>query len=77
MFDDPFKQGTCDRLITTNPVYQSEELLSKPYYTNCDMSKYLALIIDTLNHDASLSKLLDPNDRIKKVVAKYENGEPV
>ena len=76
-FDDAFKQGLFDRLITTNLVYQSEELLSKPYYTNCDMSKYLALIIDTLNHDASLSKLLDPNDRIKKVVAKYENGEPV
>ena len=76
-FDDAFKQGIFDRLITTNLVYQSDELLSKPYYTNCDMSKYLALIIDTLNHDASLSKLLDPNDRIKKVVAKYENGEPV
>jgi ribose-phosphate pyrophosphokinase len=76
-FDDAFKQGIFDRLITTNLVYQSEELLAKPYYTNCDMSKYLALIIDTLNHDASLSKLLDPNDRIKKVVAKYENGEPV
>jgi ribose-phosphate pyrophosphokinase len=76
-FDDAFKQGLFNRLITTNLVYQPDELLQKPYYTNCDMSKYLALIIDTLNHDASLSRLLDPNDRIKKVVAKYENGEPV
>jgi ribose-phosphate pyrophosphokinase len=64
-------------LITTNLVYQPEELLQKPYYVNCDMSKYLALIIDTLNHDASLSLLLDPIDRIHKVVDKYNRGEKV
>ena len=76
-FDDAYKRGLFDMLITTNLVYQPEELLQKPYYVNCDMSKYLALIIDTLNHDASLSLLLDPIDRIHKVVDKYNRGEKV
>jgi ribose-phosphate pyrophosphokinase len=76
-FDDAYKRGLFDMLITTNLVYQPEELLQKPYYVNCDMSKYLALVIDTLNHDASLSLLLDPIDRIHKVVDKYNRGEKV
>ena len=76
-FDQAYRQGYFDHLITTNLVYQPEELLKKPYYTSCDMSKFLALIIDTLNHDCSLSYLLNPIDRIKKVLAKHENGEKV
>jgi ribose-phosphate pyrophosphokinase len=76
-FDKAHEEGIIESVLTTNLIYQTPELLSRDWYINCDMSKYLALIIDTLNHDASLSKLLDPNDRIKKVVAKYENGEPV
>ena len=76
-FDDAYKRHLFDMLITTNLVYQPEELLSRPYYVNCDMSKYLALVIDTLNHDASLSLLLDPVDRIHKVVDKYNKGEKV
>lgn len=70
-FDAAYEKGYFDKLITTNLVYQSPELLSKPYYLTCDMSKYIALIIDTLNHDQSVSELLDPVDRIKKCVAKY------
>ncbi len=76
-FDAAYEEGIFNRLITTNLVYQPGELLSRPYYTSCDMSKYLALIIDTLNHNGSLSSLLDPVDRIHKVVAKYEAGEPI
>lgn len=76
-FDAAYKQGLFQYLITTNLVYQGEELLSKPYYRSCDMSKYLALIIDTLNHDCSISTLLNPIDRIKKVLDKHERGEPV
>ena len=76
-FDAAYDAGIFNRLITTNLVYQPGELLSRPYYTSCDMSKYLALIIDTLNHNGSLSSLLDPVDRIHKVVAKYEAGEPI
>ena len=70
-FDEAYKKGQFDRILTTNLVYQSPELLSKPYYVSCDMSKYIALIIDTLNHDLSVSHLLNPVDRIKKAVAAY------
>ena len=70
-FDKAYKEGTFDRLLTTNLVYQTDELLEKPYYVNCDMSKYIALIIDTLNHDMSVSHLLNPVDRIKRCVSNY------
>ena len=76
-FDSAYRRGLFNNLITTNLVYQSDELLKKPYYRSCDMSKYLALMIDTLNHDCSLSSLLNPIDRIKKVLAKHERGEAV
>jgi len=74
-FDEAYEKGTFDRILTTNLIYQTPELLSKPYYINCDMSKYIAYIIDTLNHDCSISGLLDPYERIHKVVNKYNNGE--
>lgn len=74
-FDEAYKQGVIYRIITTNLIYQPEELLSKPYYINADMSKYIALLIDTLNHDTSISELLSPTDRIQSILAKYkENG---
>ena len=76
-FDDAYKQGLFDGLLTTNLVYQTPELLEKKYYINCDMSKYIALIIDTLNHDGSISSILTPNERIQNVLRKYKNGEPV
>ena len=76
-FDEAHAAGVFDKLLTTNLVYQPEELLAKPYYISCDMSKYIALIIDTLNHDGSLSSILSPNERIQHVLQKYKNGEPV
>ncbi len=72
-FDKYYEDGIIDRILTTNLVYQTPELLSKPYYINVDMSKYIALIIDNLNHDASLSELLNPTKRINKVVEAYRN----
>ncbi|MEG0108753.1 MAG: ribose-phosphate pyrophosphokinase, partial [Lachnospiraceae bacterium] len=69
--------GLIHKILTTNLIYQTPELLSKPYYINCDMSKYIALIIDTLNHDGSISYLLDPNERIQHVLKKYQMGEPI
>ena len=76
-FDEAYEKGTFDRILTTNLIYQTPELLSKPYYINCDMSKYIALIIDTLNHDDSISKLLNPVERIQKVLTKYRNNETI
>lgn len=70
-FDEAYEQGVFDKLLTTNLVYQSPELLKKKYYISCDMSKYIALIIDTLNHDLSVSHLLNPVDRIKRCVSNY------
>lgn len=70
-FDEAHKNGVFDKVLTTNLVYQTPELLKKPYYISCDMSKYIALIIDTLNHDLSVSHLLNPVDRIKRCVSNY------
>ena len=74
-FDEYYENGIIDRVLTTNLVYQTPELLSKPYYINVDMSKYIALIIGNLNHDASLSDLLNPTGRINRLLAKYRAGE--
>ena len=76
-FDKAYEDGIITGILTTNLIYQTPELLSKPYYINCDMSKYIALIIDTLNHDGSISSILSPNERIQNVVRKYKNGEPI
>ncbi len=76
-FDEYYENGYIDRILTTNLVYQTQELLSKPYYINVDMSKYIALIIDNLNHDSSLNELLNPTGRINRVLEKYRSGEEV
>ena len=72
-FDRAYEQGLFYSLLTTNLVYQTPELLQKPYYTGCDMSKYIALLIDTLNHDGSISDLLNPTDRINNFLEKHRN----
>ena len=68
-FDEYYENGLIDKVFTTNLIYQSEELLKREWYCSVNMSKYIALLIDTLNYDNSISKLLDPVDRIKKIVA--------
>ncbi len=72
-FDKAYEEGLFDKLLTTNLVYQTPELLSRPWYTGCDMSKFLALIIDTMNHDGSVSNLLNPMDRINGFLDKHKN----
>ncbi len=74
-FDEAFEQGLIYRVLTTNLIYQKPELLDKEWYISCDMSKYIAYIIDTLNHDSSISDLLNPNDRIHSYINRYKNGE--
>ena len=74
-FDAAVKEGVITGVLTTNLVYQPDELLNKDWYISCDMSKYLAYIIDTLNHDSSISDLLDPNNRIQSLLTKYKNGQ--
>lgn len=74
-FDKAYEDGLIYRLLTTNLIYQRPELLEKPWYISCDMSKYIAYIIDTLNHDSSISDLLNPLDRIHSIIDKYQKGE--
>lgn len=74
-FDKAYEEGIIDKVLTTNLIYQTPELLKRDWYINCDLSKYIAYIIDTLNHDSSISDLLNPNERIQNIVAKYKNGE--
>lgn len=74
-FDDAYKNGTIDKVFTTNLTYQPKELLEKPWHYSCDMSKYIAYLIDTLNHDSSISKLIDPAERIFNVLERYNAGQ--
>ena len=76
-FDEYYENGYIDRVLTTNLVYQTRELLSKPWYIDVDMSKYIALIIDNLNHDSSINQLMKPSGRIQRVLAKYRAGEEI
>ena len=70
-FDKAYEEGLIYRVLTTNLVYQTPELLEREWYINCDMSKYIAYIIDTLNHDSSISDLLNPSDRIQKLLKEH------
>lgn len=76
-FDKAYNDGMITKVLTTNVIYQTPELLSRDWYISCDMSKYIAYIIDTLNHDESISDLLIPNERIQNVVERYKNGEKI
>ena len=74
-FDKAYADGTIHRVLTTNLIYQTPELLSREWYIDCDLSKYIAYIIDTLNHDTSISDLLNPVERIQSIVTRYHAGE--
>ena len=76
-FDKAYEDGLIDAILTTNLIYQTPELLERPYYISCEMSKYIALMIDTLNPDGSISSILNPNERIQNVLEKYKRGEEI
>ena len=69
-FDKAYEEGYIERVFTTNLVYRTPELLEREWYCEVDMSKYISLIIDTLNHDMSVSTLLNPSDRIQRFLRK-------
>jgi ribose-phosphate pyrophosphokinase len=69
-FDEAYKNGEIDRIFTTNLNYRPEEILEKPWYTEVNLCKYVAYIIDTLNYDNTISGLLNPADRIKSLLKK-------
>ncbi len=71
-FDKYYEDGLIDKVFTTNLIYQTPELLSREWYCSVNMSKYIALLVETLNNDNSISQLLNPADKIKAAVARYE-----
>ena len=72
-FDEGFEKKYFDAVITTNLTYQPPEITSRPYLIVADMSKFLATIIDFMNHDASLSNVITPTEKIHEIVRKYNN----
>ena len=70
-FDDYYRTGYIDRLITTNLTYLPPEIHNRPYFIEADMSKFMAIIIDSLNHDISISSVLNPTDKIHALIAKH------
>ena len=74
-FDEYYEKGYIKRIVTTNLNYRSPELLEKPYYTEADMTKFLATIIDTMNHDTPIGKINNPTEKIRNLLEKRQNGE--
>lgn len=77
VFDKAKADGIIEKVITTNLTYQTPELLSRDWYISADMSKYIALLIDHLNHDASISDILDPTDRIQDRINEYRKNHTI
>ncbi|MBR5301890.1 MAG: ribose-phosphate pyrophosphokinase [Clostridia bacterium] len=73
-FDKAYEEGVIDHVFATNLTYASPEMLAAPWFTQADMSKYMAFVIATLNHDQSLSHLLDPWKRIEKLLSDYREN---
>ena len=69
-FDEAYEKGYISMIVTTNLNYRNPDLLEKPYYREADMSKFTALIIDTLNHDVSTSSVNDPTSKIQSLLEK-------
>ena len=74
-FDAAFERGEIYRVFTTNLVYRTPDLLQREWYTPVDLSKYIAYIVDNLNHDQSISNLLNPVYRINKLLERKRAQE--
>ena len=73
-FDQYYQNGYIDYVITTNLNYRPKELLDREWYLEADMSKYLAAIINSFNHDVSIGAVLSPTEKIQKLVKRYQAG---
>lgn len=76
-FDEYYEKGYINKVITTNLTYLPPELFEKPYFVQADMSKFLAMIIDSLNHDVTIGKVMNPTDKIHALLAKKARGEKI
>ena len=73
-FDEFYANGYIDRVITTNLTYLPAEAYEKPYFVVADMSKFIALIIDSFNHDITMSSVLNPTDKSHRLLERYKNA---
>ena len=73
-FDKAVEEGVVTGVLGTNLTYRSPELLSRPWFHEVDVSKYIAYFIAALNHDVSVSTLIDSHEKIKQLLAKRQNG---
>ncbi len=76
-FDEAYERGYFDKIVTTNLTYQIPELKERPYYVEADMSKFLATIIDFMNHDVSMSNVYEPTEKIRKILEVYNKRESI
>ena len=74
-FDRAFEEGTLSRIISTNLTYRTPELQAREWFIEADLSKYISYIIASLNHDRSLSNLLNPYDRIQNLIRRYHEKQ--
>ena len=70
-FDKAYEEGYIDGVFGTNLTYRTPELLSRPWFHEVDVSKYIAYFIAALNHDVSVSKIIDPHEKIQTLLAEY------
>lgn len=74
-FDEFYNKGYIDYVITTNLNYRPQALLDREWYLEADMSKYIAAIVNCLNHDVSIGASLSPTEKIQNLLKKYQSGE--
>ena len=77
VFDKAYEEGVFDKVISTNVCYQNPSLFERKWYSSADLSKYIAIIIDHLNHDSSISDLLDPTIRIQTRINEYKEKHTI
>ena len=77
IFDQAYEEGIIEKVLTTNLTYVTPEIMKRPWHASADLSKYLAIVIDHLNHDASLSDLLDPRERIQTRINEYKQTHTI
>ncbi len=74
-FTQAYQEGIISRIFATNLVYRTPELLAAPWFCDVNMAKFVSLLIDAINHDASLSSLVDPTEKIRKLLDNYRKGQ--
>jgi ribose-phosphate pyrophosphokinase len=74
-FHQAYEERLISKVFTTNLIYRRPELLASPWFVDVNMAKFVALLIDAINHDASLSSLIDPTEKIGKLLDQYRKGQ--